>query len=572
MGKTNKIDLLFMVDNSRSMGDKQEILAQAIPHLLSRVVNPLCIDLNNIPAAMQPADPLSACPSGTFREFIPVTDMHIGVITSSLGDHGNQSACPDVTKGTCPMKTNYSNNDFGHLITRTDPCTNAVEPTYNSLGFLAWDPAAKDNPPGEANANSLAMHVKDLVIGSGQIGCGFESQLESWYRFLVDPNPYKSIAVQNGKAVKSGVDDVLLAQRKAFLRPDSLLVIVMLTDENDCSMVEGNEYWIAAHSGGNIPTAGGYLWPPRSECASDPNDKCCGSCVQEAALEQSGCPADPACEIASMNPTTYVHGLDSVSDNFNLRCYQQKKRFGFDFLYPTSRYADALTSLTLKDQGNAQNPIFSDLDPSDGDSTVRDPSLVLLAGIVGVPWQDIARDPKDLKKGFKSAPERIDAGTWPLILGDIYNYAPPSDPFMNESIDPRSGTNPVTGAAIEMPGSQSLNAINGTEYLNGPRGDLQYACTFPIQPRDCTMNEDCDCQTPGNPTKNPLCDSQNPLMQVRAKAYPGLRQLDVLKQMGDRGVVASICPAQTTDPTASDFAFDPAVSSLIEAMRSRLKP
>jgi hypothetical protein len=28
-----------------------------------------------------------------------------------------------------------------------------------------------------------------MVVGAGQIGCGYEAQLESWYRFLVDPTP-----------------------------------------------------------------------------------------------------------------------------------------------------------------------------------------------------------------------------------------------------------------------------------------------------------------------------------------------------------------------------------------------
>jgi hypothetical protein len=40
----DKIDLLFMVDNSRSMTDKQEILRLALPDLVSRLVNPICVD------------------------------------------------------------------------------------------------------------------------------------------------------------------------------------------------------------------------------------------------------------------------------------------------------------------------------------------------------------------------------------------------------------------------------------------------------------------------------------------------------------------------------------------------
>src|SRR5213595_624989 len=42
--KVSKIDLLFMIDNSSSMADKQAILAQAVPDLVNRLVDPVCID------------------------------------------------------------------------------------------------------------------------------------------------------------------------------------------------------------------------------------------------------------------------------------------------------------------------------------------------------------------------------------------------------------------------------------------------------------------------------------------------------------------------------------------------
>jgi len=33
-----------MIDNSLSMADKQEILAQAVPALVTRLIAPLCVD------------------------------------------------------------------------------------------------------------------------------------------------------------------------------------------------------------------------------------------------------------------------------------------------------------------------------------------------------------------------------------------------------------------------------------------------------------------------------------------------------------------------------------------------
>ena len=43
--QTNKIDMLFDIDNSASMGDKQAYLVQAIPDLIDGLVNPNCIDI-----------------------------------------------------------------------------------------------------------------------------------------------------------------------------------------------------------------------------------------------------------------------------------------------------------------------------------------------------------------------------------------------------------------------------------------------------------------------------------------------------------------------------------------------
>src|SRR6476620_3817341 len=40
----DKVDLLFAIDNSASMGDKQDLLALAVPVLVGRLLNPNCVD------------------------------------------------------------------------------------------------------------------------------------------------------------------------------------------------------------------------------------------------------------------------------------------------------------------------------------------------------------------------------------------------------------------------------------------------------------------------------------------------------------------------------------------------
>ncbi|MFS8065173.1 MAG: hypothetical protein ACMG6S_02255, partial [Byssovorax sp.] len=196
--------------------------------------------------------------------------------------------------------------------------------------------------------------------------------------------------------------------------------------------------------------------------------------------------------------------------------------------------------------------------------------LVVIAGIVGVPWQDIARDPTNLSLGFKTAAELdqpVSGGGngWDYILGDPDNYVPPKDPHMIASVLPRAGLPGPTSAPNADP-------IHGHEYTIAQNDDLQYACTFDLPaPRDCTQAgaNGCDCYLSSN--DNPLCDPTTGTLQVRAKAYPGQREISLLKSVGAQGVVASICPSQIGDATKADYAYRPAVTALIGRVKSRLK-
>lgn len=571
IGDVDKVDILFMVDNSRSMADKQQVMEVALADLVQSLANPPCLDATGAPIMNQPPSGLDVCPAGSVRAHHAVNDIHIGVVSSSLGGHGSDS-CPDIENNTCVPNPNFGNNDKGHLLDRMNECGGGSVPTYQGMGFLAWDPTAQMTPPGETNLATLIESFGDIVTGVGQIGCGFESQLEGWYRFLVDPEPYLSISVIDNKATPSGIDQTILESRMQFLRPDSLLVVMMLSDENDCSTKEFGQFFFA----NQMKNPGGspfHLPRARQVCASNPNDECCRSCGQDV----GNCPFDPTCFDANGN----VKMLSDTEDAANLRCFDQKRRFGIDFLNPVDRYIDALSSSVVPNRAGelVANPIFSDLDPNDNVTAIRDPGLVVLATIVGVPWQDIARDPVDLTKGYKSAKEldQLDASGnsgWDVIVGNPGTYVPPLDPLMVESVAARSGTNPATGAPLVTSANPLGNPINGHEYTIPFNDDLQYACVFDLPvPRDCSDPSviSCDCNDPAN--DNPLC-ADDPMsgqktLQVKAKAHPGLRHLQVAK--GVQGVVASVCPKQLADPTAADFAYRPAVQALLERVTSRLK-
>ncbi|HVY49567.1 MAG TPA: hypothetical protein VHB21_26925 [Minicystis sp.] len=562
--KVDKVDIVFGIDNSASMADKQEIMSLALSDMIESLSNPPCFDSSgNIVGPSQNG----SCPAGSHTAYAPVVDIHVGVVSSSLGGHGNG------LNGVCDPSQGGHQNDMGHLIDRA-PGGGTV-PTYKHLGYLQWDPLQKLDPPGDSDVATFTSKVRDLVIGAGQDGCGFEAQMESWYRFLADPEPYETIDFDSATQtfVPHGVDQTVLEQRAQFLRPDSLLVVAMLSDEDDCSIKEYSYFPFAAMI---TDGAGNPFELPRARavCKTNPDDPCCGSCAIDP---PDGCPADPTCE---------QNGgmLTQAEDPVNLRCWNQKRRFGIDFSYPPDRYIAALQSDKVPNRNGelVPNPIFSYNKPEDMGKPLRDPGLALLTGIVGVPWEDVARDPHDLTKGLKDDAELAAATlpgghtTWDALVG-TKPYSDPLDPFMIASRTPRSGTNPFMGASIEPPSTSTPNPINGHEYdtdaIPGSVGDLEYACTFPLaMPRDCSVaTGNCDCENATNVGENPLCGASTPTTQIAAKAYPGQRQLTVLKGLGAQGVVASICPSEASNENALDYAYRPAMRAVIERVRDRLQ-
>jgi hypothetical protein len=277
-------------------------------------------------------------------------------------------------------------------------------------------------------------------------------------------------------------------------------------------------------------------------------------------------------------------------DPANLRCWDQKRRYGQEFLYPVGRYvAGFQNSKVFNNAGvEVKNPLYSDLSPTCVNSGMgcareRDKDLVFVAGVVGVPWQDISVDPADLSKGYFTAAQLTANNVWAKILGvpqDPSNPStppvPPTDPHMIASIVPRAGIPGPSSAADADP-------INGHEWNIAmasplPNADLQYACVFPILQRSCVQQLDCDCfvRQGGDPSasQNPLCQNstgQYSNTQTRGKAYPGIRHLEVLKGLGDQAIVGSICPANTTNTSAADFGYRPVIAALIDRMRSPLR-
>ena len=175
LSRRDKVDILFMVDNSNSMAPKQQALRQSFPELVTRIEN---LATTGAPAS-----------------------FHIGVITSDLG------AGPTTVSGQCPP-----GGDNGQLRTAASPSAENLPAACTGFtlpgGFIDYDSST-----GTSNVGSLDVATAFTCLASvGERGCGFEHQLESVYRALTTPST-----------------------NPGFLRDDALLVVVLLTDEDDCS-------------------------------------------------------------------------------------------------------------------------------------------------------------------------------------------------------------------------------------------------------------------------------------------------------------------------------------------------
>ncbi|MGZ3476031.1 MAG: hypothetical protein ACXWUG_18865 [Polyangiales bacterium] len=508
----HKLDLLFVVDNSISMADKQGELARRLPDLIAALTN-----------------------DSEKR----ITDIHVGVITSSLGSHGT-SACE-------PAITNPHNDDHAHLLPRTGevgssgyttagpaPCPSGIA----SSSALTWtfDASGAGQFKGVSGGVQLEAATSCVVQTAGENGCGYEETWESAYHFLVDPKPYASAAVKctfaasgdacgSNKIEVSGVDDALLAQRAAFLRPDSLLAVVILSDENDASLKPAGLNWLPWGYGK------GQMQPGWSNCANVPDDFeptsaaefntlhttfNCKSCFEDS--------SDPNCK--KPWPTD---PLNNDVDGRNLRAFHQVQRYGYNFLWGRDRYVQAFTSpQALASDGTlGTNPIFA--------GGFRTKDMILVAAIVGVP--------KNLVSDATGAAKPLTEADWKKIIGTTGER----DPHMIESIAPRAGI-------PKFAGDRSVDATNGGDRDITAGDDLQYAC---IAQRTVTAKS-YDCEAPDSDKKNPLCDAA---AQPYFKAYPGLRHLRIVHDLGASGFASSICNAS----------FAPAVDGIAKNLLGRVK-
>jgi hypothetical protein len=218
----DKVDLLFMVDNSNSMAGEQASLKAQFPSVIKVLTTGM-----RTPDDMDP--------------FPPAKDLHVGVVSSDMG-------IPGVEFGSC----HADGGDDGRL--QHSPHGDGCDANYPL--FLSYNGDAKAGPLTDPTKFSNDVGCI-ATLGTG--GCGFEQQLESPLKALwpsvytdangnVQANPIQFLATT--PQGKLGKGDVPVAQggNLGFLRNDpaqglSLIAIVVVTDEEDCSVRTTEHLW-----------------------------------------------------------------------------------------------------------------------------------------------------------------------------------------------------------------------------------------------------------------------------------------------------------------------------------------
>ena len=217
------VDMLVVVDNSISMAEEQEILATAFFPLVNSIIHPLPDwphpSIDDIRIAVITSDmglswgglpyeegdgwpgtnPCSASgDNGVFQTYASGTTVNIE--HDVIQCDGSNAQCP--TGWTCS-------------VTGADETGTCQAPGGDGTGQVCPDMNATWSETTETSPNDVIAFEVACLADQGTTGCGFEQQLQS------------------AAAALSRSD------QEAFVREESLLAILIVSDESDCSMEDG---------------------------------------------------------------------------------------------------------------------------------------------------------------------------------------------------------------------------------------------------------------------------------------------------------------------------------------------
>jgi tetrahydromethanopterin S-methyltransferase subunit G len=216
------VDVLLVVDNSMSMDEEQQIFATSVFKLVNSLVAPLPTSLwpaaDDVRVAVVSTD-LGLSWGGNAYEDGDGWPGYLPAGCDTIGDNGafqtyaggktvdlRSGAIPcDESGAQCPPGWDCEQLGDDGVGLCLEPNDNGADQVCPALAGL-WAETTKADPNG-----LLAMQVACLSnLGTG--GCGFEQQLQS-----------AAVAVSR-------------EDQAAFLRQDALLAVIVVSDEEDCSI------------------------------------------------------------------------------------------------------------------------------------------------------------------------------------------------------------------------------------------------------------------------------------------------------------------------------------------------
>jgi hypothetical protein len=207
------VDILLVVDDSASMLPEANALKAELPRLVNAIISG----------------------HDAVMTFPAASSVHVGVVTTDMGagagapDDDRRAAPPcDRAAGDCSsvQRSPYCSvaGDDGVLV---QPGAAGVTCLEADPGYIAYSAGQSE----QVTASTLACVPVVLAEGAAH-GCGFEQPLEAALKALTpagvhDPRFFTGHG--HGDRENAG-----------FLRKDSLLVVVVISDEDDCSASDTN--------------------------------------------------------------------------------------------------------------------------------------------------------------------------------------------------------------------------------------------------------------------------------------------------------------------------------------------
>jgi hypothetical protein len=182
------VDLLFVIDNSYSMAEEQAALARYAETLFSPLIQP---------------------ESGYDGVVPPAADVRVGVISTDMGTGGYPAqTCADPMDGDAGVLQNV-----GRLAGCQEAYTAADCESASGCPWLSSRPARPDD--GSDGTPAIWEDFACIAL-LGTSGCGVRQPLEASYQALVE------------QTHPGGANE-------GFLRDDSLLAVIYVTTDDDCS-------------------------------------------------------------------------------------------------------------------------------------------------------------------------------------------------------------------------------------------------------------------------------------------------------------------------------------------------